>query len=92
MTKAISSTVMLVTLMLSSSAFACSCAFPSSPKQHVETAKVMFEGVATSIKFKGRVPETEFQITRAYRGVAPDQEKIRVKQFGGLCNYGFAEG
>jgi|GEM_PF-3551488 len=91
MNKHLSAATILTAIVISSSAFACSCAMPFSPGQHIETTDVIFEGKVTSRTKALMNATTTFMVLTALKGDFEKTVTVTHPISGAACGYSFAE-
>ena len=91
MRKAVSTAALFAGLLISSSALACSCALPSSPRQHIDSTDVIFEGKVTARTKSLMASTTTFDVVTTFKGEVDDIVTINHATSGAACGYTFDE-
>ena len=86
-----------ICFFLSFEASACSCVPIEDPAAHLADVDVVYFGRVVKTRkgwLKGEFDpvETEFRVTRAYKGVEPGKVKVSHQLDGGLCGLTFTRG
>ena len=91
MNKIISTAIVLASMLISTSVFACSCMMPLSPRQHIDATDVVFEGMVTNRSKAPMNAATTFMVLTPLKGEIETNVTVTHPVNGAACGYTFAE-